>query len=88
DMLYWAQKRNLFSSKEEYVAHARQNTLFAISQSLNGMGQSLRHFPTLPQDISNSIIQYNDELQESNYNKPTKNELTATYYTNHSSLNK
>ena len=58
DMLHWAQTRNLFDSQEEQIIQSRQSALFAINQVLDSLGFGLHNFPTLPQEVSESIISF------------------------------
>jgi len=62
DILSFGRKKNAenggLQTDDEVKIEAMKNVLWAIDSDLKALGSSLAAFPTLPQDISDSILRY------------------------------
>jgi hypothetical protein len=78
DILSFCRKKNVESnsiqSDDDVKIEAMKNVLWAIDSNLKSLGSSLAAFPTMPQDISDSILRYSPK-SSSDHSEKSREEL-------------
>jgi hypothetical protein len=78
DILSFGRKKNVESnsiqSDDDVKIEAIKNVLWAIDSNLKSLGSSLADFPTMPQDISDSILRHSPK-SSSDHSEESREEL-------------